>query len=251
MALLSERLISKKDDIVVELQNITKTYHTSSEVSYKALDNVSLRIRRGSLLSIMGPSGHGKTTLLNMIGLLDRPTSGNVFIDGVDTGKLGDSELSNIRNEKIGFVFQQYNLINRMNILENMELPLILREIPRKRRIEKVLDALEKVGGEEGWIYKRPMQLSGGEQQRVAIARAIVGDPEIILADEPTGNLDTVSSKIIMETLIKLNKMGKTIVIVTHASEISSCCRRILQIRDGRIIGEKDPVKENCVIYLV
>ena len=251
MALLSEQVVAEKEDIIVELQDVTKIYLTPGGVEYKALDRVSLKIKRGDFISIMGPSGHGKTTLLNMIGLLDRPTEGKVFIDGIDTSMLGDAELSSIRNRKLGFVFQQYNLINRMNILENIELPLILRGISRKIRIHMVSDALEKVGGEDNWIYKRPTQLSGGEQQRVAIARAIVGDPEIILADEPTGNLDTSSSKVIMETFARLNKMGKTIVTVTHAGEISNCCRKILLIRDGRIIGEQEVDEEECVINLV
>ena len=251
MALLSQQVTDEEKDIIVELKDVTKIYFTPGGVEYKALNKVFLKIERGDFISIMGPSGHGKTTLLNMIGLLDRPTKGKVLIDGIDTSMLGDTELSAIRNRKLGFVFQQYNLINRMNILENIELPLVLRGISRKLRIHMVSEALRKVGGEDDWLYKRPMQLSGGEQQRVAIARAIVGEPEIILADEPTGNLDTASSKIIMETFARLNKMGKTIVAVTHASEVSNCCRKILLIRDGYIIGEEEADEEKCVINLV
>ncbi len=250
MSLQSERVYDVEKRKIVELINVYKIYQTKEGMEFIALRDVNLTIFSGDFVSIMGPSGHGKTTLLNMIGLLDRPTRGKVLIDGIDTSYLGDKELSILRNEKIGFVFQQYNLINRMTVLENIELPLILRGIPRRKRVEMVLDALEKVGGEESWLNKRPTQLSGGQQQRVAIARAIVGDPEIILADEPTGNLDTASSKVIMETFIKLNKLGKTIVMVTHASEISNCSNKILLIRDGSLVGEAEPKWSDCVVNM-
>ncbi len=250
MSIQDEQAINIEKRKIVELVNVYKIYRTRGGMEFVALRDINLSIYNGDFVSIMGPSGHGKTTLLNMIGLLDRPTRGRVLIDGIDTSRLGDKELSILRNEKIGFVFQQYNLINRMSVLENIELPLVLRGIPRRRRIEMVLEALEKVGGEESWLGKRPSQLSGGQQQRVAIARAIVGNPEIILADEPTGNLDTSSSRVIMETFIRLNKMGKTIVMVTHASEISNCSNKILLIRDGALVGEAEPVWKDCVVNM-
>jgi len=225
----------------VRLENVYKIYRMGDGSEFRALNGVNLTIGRGEYVAIMGPSGHGKTTLLNMIGLLDRPTKGKVYIDGVDTSSLSDVELSSFRNRKIGFVFQQYNLINRMSVLENIELPLIVRGLPRRIRVERVVDALEKVGGERSWLHKRPTQLSGGQQQRVAIARAIVGDPDIILADEPTGNLDTASSRVVMDVFRRLNELGKTIILVTHASDIANCARRILLIRDGRIYGEVKP----------
>jgi putative ABC transport system ATP-binding protein len=215
------------------------------------LRDINLKVFRGEFIAIMGPSGHGKTTLLNMIGLLDRPSYGKVYIDGIDTSMLSEVELSLLRNYKLGFVFQMYNLINRMNILENLELPLMRRGIPRGRRIRMVIDALERVGGDRSWLYKRPTQLSGGQQQRVAIARAIVGDPEVVLADEPTGNLDTMSSKVVMDTFRRLNDMGKTIIVVTHAREIANCADKILLIRDGRLVGSLEPKSSLCVSYMV
>jgi len=243
---LAERRAVKK--IIIELEKVSKVYVTPGGQEYWALRGVDLKVYENDFISIMGPSGHGKTTLLNMIGLLDRPTEGKVFIDGIDTSFLNDYELSRIRNLKIGFVFQQFNLINRMNILENIELPLIIRGFPRHDRIKMVIDALKKVGGDETWLHKRPGQLSGGQQQRVAIARAIVGNPEVILADEPTGNLDTASSKVVIETFRNLNKLGKTVIIVTHAREIASCTNNIYLIRDGRIVGEAKPSPKDCVL---
>jgi putative ABC transport system ATP-binding protein len=235
---------------IVKLVDVYKVYVLSSGVRFWALKGVNLEVYRGDFIAVMGPSGHGKTTLLNMIGLLDRPTRGRVYIDGVETSRLSDNALSMLRNRKIGFVFQQFNLINRMTVLENIEIPLIVRGIPRRERLRMVRRALRMVGGDESWLEKHPLQLSGGEQQRVAIARAIVGDPEIILADEPTGNLDTSSSKVIMDTFIRLNRAGKTIVMVTHAHEIANCAKKILLIRDGRIIGEKSPEPEKSIIHL-
>lgn len=197
----------------------------------------------------MGPSGSGKTTLLNMLGLLDKPTSGRIIVDGIDVNKLSSWEVAKIRNLKIGFVFQFFNLINRLTVLENIEIPLVARGIPRSKRIEMAKDALLKVGGELSWLYKKPLQLSGGQQQRVAIARAIVGSPEIILADEPTGNLDRTSAKTVMRTFLDLNSEGRSIVIVTHDPEIANCTNRIYVIRDGLIVGTYEPQKEKCLLY--
>ena len=197
----------------------------------------------------MGPSGSGKTTLLNMIGLLDRPTRGKVYIDGIDTSKLKGRQLALFRNRRIGFVFQQFNLVNRLTVLENIELPLIARGIPRPERVRRAIMALKRVGGDIEWLYKKPNQLSGGQQQRVAIARAIVGNPEILLADEPTGNLDRKSSKIIMETFMELNRQGQTIIVVTHDPEVANCTQKIYILRDGRIVGVEEPNTDECIVH--
>jgi len=235
---------------VVELKNITKVYKPNNTIEIWALRGINLEVKRGEFISIMGPSGHGKTTLLQIIGLLDRPTSGSVIINGIETNGLSDNELAQLRNKVLGFVFQQYNLINRMSVLENIEIPLIVRGIPRDKRIMLVKEALKMVGGEYSWLNKKPTQLSGGQQQKVAIARAIVGNPEIILADEPTGNLDSESSRIVMETFIKLNKSGKTIIMVTHNPEIAMCSERIILIRDGIIIGEEKPDPSKSILQV-
>ena len=235
---------------IIRLEGVVKTYRVGEVVTY-GLRGVDLVVRRGELVSIMGPSGSGKSTLLNMIGLLDRPTRGKILLDGVDVSKLDDKELAYIRNRKIGFVFQQFNLINRLTVLENIELPLVARGLPRHKRIPLVIKALLSVGGDKTWLYKRPNQLSGGQQQRVAIARAIVGSPEIILADEPTGNLDRASAKTVMETFLKLNEQGQTIIIVTHNPEIANCTRKIYLLRDGLIVGTLDPDPNKCIINTV
>ncbi len=232
---------------IVELRDVKKIYRVG-EVVTKALNGVNLEVYPRDFIAIMGPSGSGKTTLLNMIGLLDVPTSGKVIVKGIDVSRLSSKELAYLRNRVIGFVFQQFNLINRLTVLENIELPLVARGIPRSKRIAKVKEALLKAGGELSWLRKKPNQLSGGQQQRVAIARALVGDPEIILADEPTGNLDRHSSKTVMETFTKLNKSGQTIIIVTHDPEIASCTKKILLIRDGVIVGEEEPNYSECII---
>ncbi|WP_448579421.1 ABC transporter ATP-binding protein [Thermosphaera sp.] len=235
---------------IIRLVNVTKVYRVGS-VETVALKRVSMSINRGDLLSIMGPSGSGKTTLLNMIGLLDKPTEGSILVEGVDVTRLTSDEIAEIRNRKIGFVFQQFNLINRLTVLENIELPLIARGVPRSLRVKKVVEALKLAGGDEAWLRKRPNQLSGGQQQRVAIARALVGNPELILADEPTGNLDRKSAKIVMETFLKLNETGIAVCIVTHDPEIANCTRKIFIIRDGSIISVNEPEKEKCILYTV
>ncbi len=235
---------------LIQLQKVVKIYRVG-DIETWALRGVDLTVYPRDFIAIMGPSGSGKTTLLNMIGLLDRPTKGKILIKGVDVSRLSSRRLAYIRNKVIGFVFQQFNLINRLTVLENIELPLVARGIPRSKRIAKVKETLIKAGGELSWLKKKPNQLSGGQQQRVAIARAIVGDPEILLADEPTGNLDRKSSKTVMETFISLNKMGQTIIIVTHDPEIASCTNKILIIRDGVIVAEEKPDKNECIIYKV
>jgi len=237
--------VSKKP--IIELIDVKKIYRVG-EVVTRALNGANLKVYPGDFLAIMGPSGSGKTTLLNMIGLLDIPTSGKILVKGINVLRLSSKELAYLRNRVIGFVFQQFNLINRLTVLENIELPLIARGIPRKQRIPKVKEALIKAGGDLSWLKKKPNQLSGGQQQRVAIARALVGEPEIILADEPTGNLDRHSSKTVMETFIQLNRSGQTIIVVTHDPEVASCTEKILLIRDGVIVGEKQPDPDDCII---
>ena len=243
-------MITKNAEEVIRLEGVVKIYRVGEVVTY-GLRGVNLVVRKGELISIMGPSGSGKSTLLNMIGLLDRPTKGKILLDGIDVSKLNDKELAYIRNRKIGFVFQQFNLINRLTVLENIELPLIARGLPRHKRIPLAVKALLSVGGDKTWLYKRPNQLSGGQQQRVAIARAIVGSPEIILADEPTGNLDRASAKTVMETFLKLNEQGQTIIIVTHDPEVANCTRKIYLLRDGLIVGTLDPDPDKCIINTV
>ncbi|MEM2696261.1 MAG: ABC transporter ATP-binding protein, partial [Thermoproteota archaeon] len=213
-----------------------------------ALKKINFQVFRGQLIAIMGPSGSGKTTLLNMIGLLDRPTKGKIFFDGFDVSKLDDKTLANLRNIKLGFVFQTFNLVNRLSVFENIELPLIPRGIPRSVRAKMVLDAITRVGGDESWLPKKPNQLSGGQQQRVAIARAIVGKPVVLLADEPTGNLDRASAKVVVETFLNLNKAGHTVVVVTHDPEVANCMEKIFVIRDGEIVGEYMPNKAESLI---
>ncbi len=232
---------------LVELVDVCKEYRVGGVITM-ALKNVNFKVYEKDLVAIMGPSGSGKTTLLNMLGLLDRATSGKIVFDGQDVSKLSDRELANLRNTKLGFVFQTFNLINRLTVFENIELPLIPKGLPRNIRAEMVKDALIKVGGEMEWLKKRPNQLSGGQQQRVAIARAIVGRPAIILADEPTGNLDRMSAKTVIATLLELNKEGHTVVIVTHDPEVANCTQKIYVIRDGTIVGEYRPNPDESLI---
>lgn len=233
---------------VIIAEDVHKAYRSGSILTW-ALLGVNLSVKRGSFVSIMGPSGSGKTTLLNLIGLLDRPTKGKIYIDGVDTSRLKDRELAEFRNRKIGFVFQTFNLINRLTVLENIELPLIARGIAKEERRKMAIDALLRVGGDSSWIIKRPNQLSGGQQQRVAIARAIVGSPTILLADEPTGNLDTASARVVVRTFLELNKQGQTIVVITHNPEVANCSQAIYVIRDGRITTMLSPDPNKCLIY--
>ncbi|MCC6009477.1 MAG: ABC transporter ATP-binding protein [Fervidicoccaceae archaeon] len=233
---------------VVKLVDVYKKYKLG-EAEFQALRGVNLEVKKGEFVAVMGPSGSGKTTLLNIMGLIDRPSSGKVFIDGLDTTKLSDFELAKIRNTKIGFVFQSFNLINRLTVYENIELPLLVRGLSKAERERLVISALLKVGGDISWLRKKPLQLSGGQQQRVAIARALVTNPSFILADEPTGNLDRASGKIVMSTFVGLNKQGQTIVMVTHDPEVAHCAQKILYIKDGRIIKVEEQVDfSKCIL---
>ncbi|MEM3919847.1 MAG: ABC transporter ATP-binding protein [Desulfurococcus sp.] len=232
---------------VMRLENVWKIYRVG-DVETRALKGVSFSVCKDDLTAIMGPSGSGKSTLLNMLGLLDKPTSGRIIIEGRDVTGLSSNEIADIRNRKIGFVFQQFNLINRLTVLENIELPLIPRGIPRNIRVRRVIEALKMAGGDESWLSKKPNQLSGGQQQRVAIARAIVGEPEVILADEPTGNLDRSSARLVMDTFLRLNDAGLTIIIVTHDPEIANCTKKIVVLRDGVIKSIEEPRSEKCIL---
>lgn len=217
---------------MINLENVQKNYRTDT-VETVALNNINLKVDRGEFISIMGPSGCGKSTLLNIIGLLDNPSKGNVAIDGKSLNNSNDKILAKFRNEKLGFIFQSFHLINDLNVLDNVELPLIYRNTPAKKRKELAISALTKVGLANRMKHF-PTQLSGGQKQRVAIARAIVGNPEIILADEPTGNLDSNMGNEIMEILLQLNeKEQRTVVMVTHDEQMAKRTHRLIRLFDG------------------
>lgn len=221
---------------LIEIRDICKVYNPG-ENEVRALDHVSLNIEKGEFVAIIGQSGSGKSTLMNMLGCLDVPTSGTYILNGSDVSDMTDDELSDIRNQEIGFIFQGFNLIAGLDAMENVELPLIYRGVGKKERHKLAVTALTKVGLGHRMDH-RPAEMSGGQQQRVAIARAIAQAPPVILADEPTGNLDTASSKEIIEILKELHKEGRTVIIITHDNEIAEQARRVIRIRDGRI--EKD-----------
>ncbi len=218
---------------LVKLTNINKIY-ISGELSFQALKNINLEVKKGEFVAIIGSSGSGKSTLMHLIGLLDHPTSGKYELDGEDSSHLKENKLAGIRNKKIGFVFQSFNLLSRTSALENVALPLIYAKVASAERKERAKKALEQVGlGDK--LNSHPNQLSGGQQQRVAIARALVTNPEIILADEPTGNLDSTSGMEIMKIFHGLNNEGKTIIMITHEDDIARNAKRIIRIKDGEI----------------
>ena len=221
---------------LIEFSEITKTY-TMGEYKVHALQGVSFTIEPGEMVAIMGSSGSGKSTAMNIMGCLDRPTAGKYLLDGRDVSRLRDAELARIRNRQIGFVFQNFNLLPRTSAAENVELPMVYSGfVPRRR--QRAIEALEKVGLGDRATHK-PNELSGGQQQRVALARALVNDPQIILADEPTGNLDTRSGEEVMKLFQGLNNEGITLVIVTHEEDIAACCKRVLRFRDGMLTSDE------------
>ena len=228
---------------LIQLKNISKIYN-SEEIKTIALNGVSLKINEGEFTAITGPSGSGKSTLLHILGLLDRPTSGEFIFDNKNIINFSDEELALFRNEKIGFVFQAFFLLSSITVLENVKLPLLYSKIDEKKWNELALNALEEVGLSHR-ISHFPTQLSGGEKQRVAIARALVNNPSIILADEPTGNLDSKSAMQIIKIIKRLNNQGKTIIVVTHESYLANITRRIIRLRDGQI--EKDEINQHPI----
>jgi putative ABC transport system ATP-binding protein len=221
---------------IISMRNIGKNYEMG-EAMVRALVDVNVEVKKGEFVAIIGPSGSGKSTLMNVIGCLDRPSEGEYYLDGEKVDELNDDELAHIRNKKIGFVFQTFNLLPRTNCLHNVELPLLYSNVPRKEREKRALEMLTRVGL-AGRVHHNPNELSGGERQRVAIARALVNDPAIVLADEPTGNLDSKTGSEIMVTFTNLNKEGKTIVLVTHEQYIAEYSDRVIALRDGRVVTD-------------
>jgi|UniRef100_A0A7V4DEH8 putative ABC transport system ATP-binding protein len=223
---------------IIRVENLVKVYRTG-KVEVRALQGVTFEVHPGEFIAIMGPSGSGKTTLMNILGCLDTPTGGRYVLDGVEVSSLRENQLAEIRNRKIGFVFQNFHLLPRLTAFQNVELPLLYASVPKSIRVRRVRDLLERVGlGER--MHHRPNELSGGQMQRVAIARALVNDPAIILADEPTGNLDTLSGEEIMGIFQELNEEGRTIILVTHERDIAQHARRVIHFRDGRILKNED-----------
>ena len=231
---------------LIELKDIYKIYQMGSE-EVRANDGISLSVEKGEFVAIVGKSGSGKSTLMNIIGALDVPTEGEYYLGGEDVSHMSDNQLAEIRNKMIGFIFQQYNLLPRDNLLENVELPLLYAGVPNPERKERALRSLEKVGLADKWA-SRPKQLSGGQQQRVSIARALAGSPSLILADEPTGALDSRTSRDVLDFMKELNREGNTIVMITHDSSIAMEARRVVRIHDGKINFDGDVEEYAAVI---
>lgn len=223
---------------MITLKNISKVFQTE-EVETWALQNVSLQVKKGEFVAIMGPSGCGKSTLLNILGLLDNPTEGTYLLDGTDVSRMQEDERTELRKGKLGFVFQSFNLIDELTVLENIELPLLYMNVPKKERRQKVKEVVERVAMSHRAGHF-PAQLSGGQQQRVAIARAVISRPHIILADEPTGNLDSKHGKEVMELLKELHREGTTIIMVTHSLHDANYAERIINLFDGEIVSESE-----------
>ena len=222
---------------LIEFDAVCK-YYQMGDTTVKAADHITMKIEKGEFVAIVGQSGSGKSTCMNIIGCLDVPTAGTYRLNGRDVGKMSRNELASIRNEMLGFIFQQYNLLPKLNLLENVEVPLVYAGIPRAERHRRAREVLEQVGlGDK--LKNKPNQLSGGQQQRVSIARALVRNPAIILADEPTGALDSQTGAEIMGVFQELNRMGKTIVIITHDRQVASCANRLIEMQDGRIIHDE------------
>lgn len=247
---LSPYMTENVHEELIRLENLVKIYDTGA-IKVLGLKKISLTIRRGEFVAIMGHSGSGKSTLMNILGCLDRPTMGNYYLDGIDTAELDPNELSAVRNLKIGFVFQSFNLISRTSALKNVELPMTYARIPKRKRAERAMELLECVGLGARADHM-PNEMSGGQRQRVAIARALANEPPLILADEPTGNLDTAASIEIMEIFSELHKAGATVVVVTHEENIAAFTDRIIRFSDGQIISDEknlNPTPGSGVIH--
>ena len=225
--------------MLIDIENVYKIYNEGTEAEVRALDGVNLAIDRGEFVAVVGQSGSGKSTLMNILGCLDIPTRGTYRIDGQDVRELDDAQLSHIRNKQVGFIFQGYNLIQSLTAYENVELPLIYQNVSAFKRRELVMDAMARVGVAERYRH-HPAEMSGGQQQRVAIARAIATHPPIIMADEPTGALDSHTGKEVLRFLQELNKEGSTIILITHDNSIAATARRVVRINDGRIIQDQE-----------
>ncbi len=231
------------DGVVIELERVTKVYRTGS-IAVAALRGISLTIAQGEYVAVIGPSGSGKSTLMHILGCLDTPTSGAYHLTGENVSNMSEAELAEVRNKRIGFVFQQFNLLASMSAWQNVELPLVYAGVPRTQRKERAMDALARVGL-AGRVNHRPGELSGGQQQRVAVARALVTEPDLILADEPTGNLDSVSAADVLRLMDELHEAGSTLVLITHDTEVASASGRVLGIRDGLLTENDDRYMES------
>ena len=230
---------------VIQVEEVERVYRITEDLAVPALDGVSLRIERGEFVAIMGSSGSGKTTLMNILGCLDAPTAGRYLLDGVDVRDIPEDDLADLRNRKIGFVFQSFNLVPRTSAVANVELPLAYAGLGRAERRRRAAAALEAVGMGDRMDHL-PSELSGGQQQRAAVARAIVTNPAIVLADEPTGNLDSHSTADILAIFRRLNGEGRTVVLITHEADVAACARRIIRLGDGRVLSDESTVQEDA-----
>lgn len=229
----------KDKKLLINMKNIVKRYYIGEPNELEILHGIDVKIYEGEFVAIVGESGSGKSTLMNIIGVLDKPTEGEYYLDGINVKNASEKDMNNIRNQKIGFVFQNFNLIGRTSALKNVELPMLYAGINSKKRTERAMELLKKVGMEERCNHQ-PNELSGGQKQRVAIARSLANDPSIILADEPTGALDSETSRIVMDIFHELNiKQKKTIILITHSKELAEECPRVITIKDGRIIDDR------------
>jgi putative ABC transport system ATP-binding protein len=230
---------------VIQIEDVERVYRITEDLAVPALDGVSLRIERGEFVAIMGSSGSGKSTLMNILGCLDAPTAGRYLLDGVDVRDIPEDDLADLRNRKIGFVFQSFNLVPRTSAVANVELPLAYAGLGRAERRRRAAAALEAVGMQDRMDHL-PSELSGGQQQRAAVARAIVTNPAIVLADEPTGNLDSHSTTDILAIFRRLNAEGRTVVLITHEADVAACARRIIRLGDGRVLSDESTVHEDA-----